>query len=406
MNQGKGEIICFAGCDWWYHNRGLFCPQVMRRLAKDYKVLYVNSLGIRVPSLKKDRHAAKKILRKLRSILRFLRKAEDRMWVLSPVSLPLGSRVGRRLNTLLVYLQVKLASTLLGFSEPVVYVGCPPALGVVEKLKGRYLIYERSDLYEEMPGADKSYIAYLDDKLTGSADLVLYMNKALWAEGANRNDNSLLIGHGVDFDFFVNATKSQYVPEDIVEMPHPIIGWFGDISDKTTDIGLLEYAAERLPEMSFVFVGPISADVRKLRQFKNVYFLGPKSYEQVPFYGKEFDVAIMAWNQNKWIEFCNPVKTKEYLALGLPVVTTYYPEIEQYRDIVYVAEDYDAFVSGIRRAADERDKAMEDQRRQRVRNETWDAKVAQIKCAIRQGAQKRECEDSRQVMRGSATQSR
>jgi hypothetical protein len=108
QNGRKGrDIICFAGCDWWYHNRGLFCPQVIIRLAKRHKVLFVNSLGTRIPSLRKDRNALKKIARKFRSIIRFLRKVQNGMYVLSPVSLPLGSHFGRKLNTYCVFLQVK-----------------------------------------------------------------------------------------------------------------------------------------------------------------------------------------------------------------------------------------------------------------------------------------------------------
>jgi len=378
-------IVCFSGTDWWYHNRGLFCPQIMRRLARDHKVLYVNSLGMRLPSLNKDRHAVKKILRKLRSISRFLKKVDNRMYVFSPVSIPLlGSRLGRKLSIFLVYLQVKLAATLLGLREPIVYIGCPTALGVVKKLKKKYVIYERSDLYEEMPGANKSYIAYLDDELTCSADLVLYMNRALWTDGVRKNANSSLIGHGVDFEQFANAEQTEYVPEDIAKIPRPIIGWFGDMSDKTSDLALVEYAAKRLPDMSFVFVGPISADVSRLRQYTNVYFLGPKPYEQVPFYGKEFDVAIMPWNRNKWIEFCSPVKTKEYLALGKPIVSIDYPELKSYHDVVYVSTDYDQFVGNIRKGLKENNPHLKISRQEKVRNETWDNKVKLIMNFIEQ----------------------
>lgn len=376
-------IVCFAGCDWWYHNRGLFCPQVMTRLAKDYKILFVNSLGMRIPSLKKDKHAINKIFRKLHSVVRFLRKTDNGMYVFSPLSLPfLGSSSGRKLNAIFVLFQVKLAMILLGFKKPIFYVGCAPAFEVVKKLNRQYLIYERTDLFEEMPGANKPYISSLDDQLTTSADLVLYVNTALWKQGIQKNKNSLLIGHGVDFELFANAAASKHIPEDIARIPRPIIGFFGDISDKTSDMALLEFAAEKLPNMSFVFVGTISADISSLMRFRNVHFLGPKPYEQVPLYGKEFDVAIMPWNRSRWIEFCNPIKIKEYLALGKPVVSTYYSEIEPYSGLVYIAKDYDAFVSCIRNAADERDPAKQQERRERVRNETWDSKVAQIKVII------------------------
>ncbi len=377
------DIVCFAGCDWWYHNRGLFCPQIMKRLAKDSRILFVNSLGTRIPSLRKDRNAAKKIARKFRSIIRFLRKAQDGMYILSPVSLPLGSHFGRKLNSCSVFLQVKLVSVLLGFKKPVVYIGCPPALEIAKKLKQRqFMIYERTDLFEEMPGAEKSYIAALDRELAETADLVLYVNRALWDEGVKKNKNSMLIGHGVDYDFFVSGAESKFVPEDITQIRRPIVGFYGDISDKTSDLALLKFAAEKMPDVSFVLVGPVSADVAELKKCRNVYFLGQIPYEQIPFYGKEFDVAIMPWNRNKWIEFCNPVKIKEYLALGKPIVSMYYPEIEPYRDIVYVAHDYDSFVSCILEAVKENNPAMKQLRREMVRNETWDSKVEQIVAVI------------------------
>jgi glycosyltransferase involved in cell wall biosynthesis len=358
----------------------------MKKLAKDYRILFVNSLGMRIPSFKKDRNAVGKVVRKLCSIFRFLKKNEYGMYVLSPVSIPFASRLGRKLNTYCVFMQVKLVSTLLGFREPVVYIGCPPALEVAKKLtKKQFMIYERTDLFEEMPGINKSYIVSLDDELTTSADLVLYVNTLLYEKGLSKNKNSMLIGHGVDFDFFAGSSDVNNVPEDIVKIPRPIIGFFGDISDKTSDLRLLEYAAKKLPNMSFVFVGPISASVSGLRACENVHFLGQKPYELIPFYGKKFDVAMMPWNNNRWIQFCNPVKLKEYLALGKPVVSMYYPEIVPYSDIVYVAKDYDGFVARILEAVNERDSSMAQKRRDRVRNETWDSKVEKIKIALEQG---------------------
>ncbi len=391
----KPSLVCFAGCDWWYHNRGLFCPQIIKRLAKDYRVLFVNSLGMRIPSLRKDRNAIGKIVRKLRSIFRFLRKSDNGMYVLSPVSIPLASSFGRKLNNYCVFLQVKLVSVLLSFASPVVYIGCPPALEIVRRMKSkRFMIYERTDLFEEMPGINKTYISFLDDELAASADLVLYVNTSLYEKGLRKNKNSLLIGHGVDFDCFSGSFDGKDTPKDIAKIRHPIIGFFGDISDKTSDLRLLEFAAGKLPDMSFVFVGPVSANVAGLREYTNVHFLGQKPYEMIPLYGKEFDVAIMPWNNNRWIQFCNPVKLKEYLALGKPVVSTYYPEITPYTDIVYVASDYDGFVSRIVEAVNERAPEIAQNRRDRVRNETWDSKVAQIKVALNRGCQETEITDS------------
>jgi glycosyltransferase involved in cell wall biosynthesis len=160
------------------------------------------------------------------------------------------------------------------------------------------------------------------------------------------------------------------------------------MSDKTLDVALLEFAAQKLPNVSFVLIGSVTMDVNKLTELPNVYFLGRKRYEEIPFYGKEFDVAMMPWNRNKWIEFCNPVKTKEYLALGKPIVSIDYPELKPYYDVVYPACDYEQFVEGIVKALDERGAELKRKRREMVRDETWDSKVQRIIGFIENGRKK------------------
>jgi hypothetical protein len=375
----KRCIICFAGCDWWYHNQGLFCPQVMRRLSKDYNILFINSLGMRIPSLKEDKHAFKKIFRKLRSISRCLRKVDNRMHVFSPISAPFSSRPGRRLNAYCVLVQVKIVSFLLGFKQPVIYIGCPPALEVVRLMgKRRSMIYERTDLYEEMPGAAKSCIASLDRQLTDSADLVLYVDAAIYKDAVKENPKSLLIGHGVDFPFFADADKSQFIPEDIAQIPKPIIGYFGDICDKTFDFDLMEQLAAGLPNMSFVLIGPLSSNVDCLKKYKNVYILGQKPYGEIPHYGKVFDVSILPWTKNRWVIHSYPVKIKEYLAMGNPFVSVDIPAVEDFKDVIYIAKDNQDFISKVCQAAEDKDIRNRQRRKESVKNETWDDKVRQI----------------------------
>jgi len=302
------------------------------------------------------------------------------MFVLSAISLPLlGSTLGRKLNTSFVAVQVRLVMWFLRMRQPVFYINCLPALDVIRDWSRQLLIYERTDLFEEMPGVDRQYVAALDHELTKSADLALYVNRQLFEQGLKVNENSLLVGHGVDVELFRSAAANPEMPADMAEIRRPIVGFFGDISDKTSDFALLEFAARKLPDVSFVLVGPMGADVAELRRCPNVHFLGPRPYQQIPHYGAGFDVAMMPWNQNRWIEFCNPIKLKEYLALGKPVVTTYYPEIEPYKDVVNIARDYEEFVAGIRTALAEDDHEKVDRRRDMVRNETWDNKVSVIR---------------------------
>jgi glycosyltransferase involved in cell wall biosynthesis len=130
--------------------------------------------------------------------------------------------------------------------------------------------------------------------------------------------------------------------------------------------------------MSFVFVGEASSDIDGLQKRKNVWLLGKKPYEQVPHYGKCFDVAIMPWQQNRWIEVCNPIKLKEYLALGKPIVSTPFLELEKYQDVVYRAGSPKEFADGIKKALVEDNYERIAIRRKKVQASTWDSKVELI----------------------------
>src|ERR1700747_2585654 len=94
----EGEsIVCFAGEDWWYHHPHSK-NHILKRLARENRVLFVNSIGMGLPKLSNPDFFLK-IRRKLRSYSRWLRRVPEGLWVLSPVSIPLyESRFVRWLN--------------------------------------------------------------------------------------------------------------------------------------------------------------------------------------------------------------------------------------------------------------------------------------------------------------------
>jgi glycosyltransferase involved in cell wall biosynthesis len=165
-------------------------------------------------------------------------------------------------------------------------------------------------------------------------------------------------------------------------IPHPILGFYGNIDNHTSNIALIEQVAELLPDISIVIIGNSSIDLSALASHKNVYLLKQKPYEQIAHYAKCFDVCFMPWRQNKWIEACNPIKLKEYLALGKPVVSTPFSELESYKDVVNVASDATSFAGAVREACDESDHRLVSARRRRVRDSTWDTKAAEVLSAL------------------------
>jgi glycosyltransferase involved in cell wall biosynthesis len=368
-------LICFGGADWWYHNRGHYDIQMCRQFARDMPVLYVNSLGVRMPALSEGSMFLRRIGRKLRSWSRSFVRIDARFGVVSPINIP-GS-AGRRLCLPILLAQVRSAARRMGIIEPLIWIECPTAALVIDKLASAGLVYQRTDRYEEFPGSNGALIRDCDRKLKSAADLTLFCSRHLFAEESSDCRRARYVDHGVDFDRFRDAgldVRSQ--PDDLRDISRPRVGFVGGIDSHTFDAALFIEVAKCTPEMNFVLIGQCSLPSGWCKQ-PNVHLLGKRPYESVANYMAACDVLIMPWNRNEWIKACNPVKLKEYLAVGRPVVSTPFEELNRYSDCATVAHDASSFAQAIQAALREPAGGIE-RRRQRVRSETWAAKASQV----------------------------
>lgn len=386
------SFICFGGLDWWYHNRAHMDMQLMRRFSRIGTTLYVNSIVMQKPTLKRYTGGGKslilKLVRKTKSMLRGLSESGAGFWVYSPFHLPLY-RPGwaRSSNELILRCQIHHVARKLGLVNPVLCVVCPPACRIALKLRTGLLVYLRTDRYEEYPNTDSDIIRIDDRKLKTSADLTVFVSKMLFDEEASECKRAFYLDHGVDYEMFAAAEQDPYEPEDIADVPKPIVGYFGTIRDHAFDMPFMEAVVDLLPQVSFVFVGDSCSNTVGLQSKQNVWLLGRKPYDQIPHYGKCFDVAIMPWCQNRWIEACNPIKLKEYFALGKPVVSTPFPELQKYPDLVLVAKSPEEFAGCIKKALAEDDQEQIASRRKKVEKDSWDNK-AQVLIEELLGSQK------------------
>ena len=370
------DMLCFGGEDWWYKNRGHIDMQLMRRFAKKGITLYVNSIVMQKPKLSQGGKFIEKFVRKTRSILKGLKNSNAGFWVYSPFSLPLHHLAwARPLGEMILRCQVRHVVRKLGMNNPIVWVACPAACDTAIRMKKNLLVYQRTDRYEEYPNVDNDGIREYDERLKASADLTLFVNSSLYEEERSQCKNAFLLDHGVDYDVFATAEQNPQIPIDIADIPKPIVGFFGAVDDHTSDISFVEKVVDLLSQMSFVFIGEASSDISGLEKRKNVWLLGQKPYEQIPHYGKCFDLAIMPWKRNRWIEACNPIKLKEYLALGKPVVSTPFSELYKYRDVVYVAETPEDFAECVKKALSEDSLELIAARRKKVIKASWESKA-------------------------------
>ncbi|MEJ2858006.1 MULTISPECIES: glycosyltransferase [unclassified Saccharothrix] len=376
---GGAGWICFSAQDWWYHNRAHSDFQLMRSVAGSRRVLVVNSIGMRMPTRGNSTHVARRILRKLKSVAKFVRKPLPNFYVMSPLPLPFyGSPFLRRVNAVLVRAQVRLVAAVLRLQVPVIMVTIPTAWDVVAPMRRRSLVFNRSDRHSDFPEADREAIQGLERQLLTHADHVVYVSHVLMEDERELTGNRAhFLDHGVDVDHFTARPEYEW-PDDIRSIDGPRIGFFGALDDFLVDFDLLERLAAELPDVSLVLIGDATHPMERYDKYPNVHWLGFRPYDTIPAYGSAFDVAIMPWLDNDWIRHSNPIKLKEYLALGLPVVSTDFAELDAYRDRVRGVTGHAEFVEAVRRTLAEGGLKPANALRRSVLTYSWHSRAAEL----------------------------
>jgi uncharacterized SAM-binding protein YcdF (DUF218 family) len=196
------------------------------------------------------------------------------------------------------------------------------------------------------------------------------------------NDKVYRFPFAVNFKEFEKASiKETSMPEEFKNIKTPIIGYVGGVH-KWINQDLIKYLAEKCPQYSFVFIGPIQADMSKLQVLKNIYFFGKKEHDRLPYYIKHFDVGAIPYIITEYTNNVYPTKLNEYLSLGKPVVSTSLPEVigfnKEYGDIVQVAEDSDMFKECIEKAIAEDNQSLKDRRIEVARKNSWENQIEKM----------------------------
>jgi len=380
----SGEsIVCFAGEDWWYHNPHSN-KHLMQELARNgNRVLFVNSTGLRTPRLFRDRYAWKRIARKLRSLMVFLRRAEPGLYVLTPVALPITRRLRHlilRLNQVLLGVQVRAICALLGMSKPIAWVATPAPCVVALALRrnwAKLLVYYCVDNTAFLSDVDTPFIQMLYAKLAAQADLVLFSGRRMLKESLGLNRNTYLLSHGVEFEHFAQTLHpAEWMPEDLRKLRTPIVGYIGEIKGINTD--LVGELARRNPDVSFVLIGNVMMDVTGLASHENVHFLGRKPYEALPAYLRCFRCCAIFYRAGiTFNDYRSPKKLLEYFATGLPLVSTRLAELDGFANLVYQASTTEEFHQQLQRALSESDPDLRRQRIEIARSRDWQVVAAE-----------------------------
>ena len=366
------DLLCFSH-DW--SGDPLSKTHLMRILARDNRVLWVNSIGYRAPTASKA--DITRAFKKLKAATTPLSEPERNIFVLNPIAVPVYGRPRiRDFNRRLLRFQVKRAMRQLGFQRPINFVFNPAAAVVAGALDEEQILYYCVDEYTEFSGVSSTSLAELEQQLLRQSDLVIVSADRLYQSKVKTNPRTVLIRHGVDFDHFRKALDPEtIVPEEIRDLPRPVIGFFGLIAD-WVDLELMAAVAKRYPNGSMVLLGKSTTDTSVLEQIPNVHLLGRKPYASLPAYCKGFDVALMPFRINELTLNANPLKVREYLAAGLPVVSTAIPEVEVL-GLCRIGHDQASFIREVELALEDPGSGVA--RSESIRSESWGARVDELR---------------------------
>jgi hypothetical protein len=367
------DIVCFSN-DW--DGDPLSKTHLMRLLARDNRILWVNSLGNRTP--RASASDAAKILRKVRAAARGVVEVERNIHVLAPLYVPAyGSAVARGANRALLRLQVRSAMASLGMRRPISWSFLPSAEPVAGALGETLVIYHVVDEFSAFSDASPA-VADLERRLLARADLVVASSQRLLEAKRRENPRTVLVRHGVDWAHFARACEPGPIPPDLAALPRPVVGFFGLVAD-WIDLDLVRRVADAYPRASVVLLGKVATSTAPLDGARNVHLLGRKAYGDLPAYCRGFDVAITPFKRNELALASNPLKAREYVAAGLPNVCTDLPELRAIPGCT-VAGDDDAFVAEVGRAL--RAGGPDRARSALVRGEGWEAKLEELRAHV------------------------
>ena len=308
---------------------------------------------------------------------------EDDLWVFTPIVVPFPhSRVARRLNALILGITLRRLRRQLGLEEFELWTFLPSVADYIGAFGESLSVYYCVDEFSLFTGMDARETFAAETELLRRVDCVFAVNPALVDAKRRLNPRTHLALHGVEHGLFARALdRSEPVPDDIARLPGPVLGYYGTLED-WVDLELIAEVARRRPDWSIVLIGRVAVDTRSLDELDNVHLLGRRPHTALPDYCRGFDVGLIPYRVDARTPFVNPIKLREYLSAGLPVVSTPLDEALRYAADCAVAGTPDEFVAAVERALEDDTPDAREARSDAMKAESWERRAGSIRRSI------------------------
>lgn len=371
----KRVFVC-AGTDW--HGHPSTFTHIMKIVAETEPVIWINSLGLRTPSL--SSRDLRRIWGKLTFGLRHHAPAFNNgatpAAIVEPRVLPYHHYPAvRRLNTAILERQLRphLQRLAAGVDDIIFATTSPAAADLVRAFGATRSIYYCMDEYANMDGFDPEMVRACEASLLDTVDRVCATSLTLCASKRGRLGDTLYLPQGVDYEHFQHVGAR---PSALRDVRGPIIGFQGIVGSRV-DLGLLEKVAQRFPHATLVTLGRREVSLAALERYPNFRHLDAVSYNELPQWAGHFDIGLIAYKHDDHTAAVNPLKLLEYLAMGQAVVSNDIPEIARHKQFVAIGRDHEEYLAALaatlaRYPFTEGERAA---RRNYARNESWRARA-------------------------------
>ena len=320
------------------------------------------------------------------------RIVSERLWIFTlPIVLPFFQIFGfvNALNNWLLAPIIMWALRRIGFDSSILWVYTPHAAGLISRFGESFIVYECVDDFTATRGLVRAAtVEALEKDLLRMVDQVIVTHPGLQEAKSGISRRLALVPNGADLRHFALAGCQETVPpKEVSELPKPVIGFHGWIQ-YWIDFDLVAYAAQKHPDWSFVFIGPIEplARVDKVRNLSNVHFLGKMPYENIPALIAGFDVCINPFVLDKLSDTVSPIKLYEYLASGKPVVSVDMPAAREFADFISIVRTPNEFVAALEDQLVQNARGIVDHdaaaRQRAISDYSWDARFQQVENVV------------------------
>lgn len=326
-----------------YNRHPSSTQHLINEIKKTYEVQWVNSIGMRKPQLNPT--DLTRILEKLSGKNTSLYPAEPidfkNLRLVKPIVYPLAENpMLRTFNKFLLKQKLHKKNGV----RRIVWLTLPSAVDYLDVTESDLVVYYCCDDFNSLNGVDHEVVSLKEKELIEKADIIFTTSDELYKK--MEFEKTHMLPHGVH-EMFFNVKQKELDKKNVT------MGFYGGI-DSRIDFNLIKKLLNNNSNLSLEMVGHLASDVDEaFFEHPRIKRFSASKHEDLVKKIANWDVLLLPFLHNGYSDCCNPLKLREYLATGKPIITTEIPAVKEYENFLEIREGFDEWVKGIEKICQE-----------------------------------------------------